>query len=287
MKTQMELCSLEDAFPKIETHNHIQKKEFPEGKSSPSREERRAARKKAKRCKGPALDYLEAQDGADVDPDRQAVKRLGDVPAFVAYEDAFPDISGVYEGFKPPTMPTANCLMTDQGLPSYFGKGVDDEEGFANYSGAAGDNPGYRLIPNTVAGFDEKVAASTANGPAASSLPAPSLVNAWKPLTAAKTTTAFTKTNTIERVEPDLPELPAPPPVQKEAPVPSHLGRESGSDDKIRDMLMMRIQDLSKRLEDLEKKEEPRNTQKELLMFVGGGLFLLITFDLALRAGRR
>ena len=60
----MDLCSLEDAFPNIELRpGHTQWKggaEFPNvgGKDSiPSREERRAARKKAKKAKGPALEY--------------------------------------------------------------------------------------------------------------------------------------------------------------------------------------------------------------------------------------
>ena len=284
---------MEDAFPKIEIHNHMEKKEIPEGKSSPSREERRAARKKAKRCKGPAAEYLAAQDGETTvtDPDRQAVKRLGDVPAFVSYADAFPDISGVYEGFKLPKLPTANCLITDQGLPAYFGKGIDDEEGFANYSGTAGDNPGYRLIPNTVAGFEEKGASSSSNGAGVSALPAPSIVNSWKPMTAAKTTTAFTNSHNVERVEPEIPESKiqdvAPPKVEKPAPVASRIGRESGPEAIGSETLLTRIHELSKRLEDLERREPPRNTQKELLVFVGAGLFLLLSFDLAMRAGRR
>lgn len=296
MMTQMELCSLEDAFPKIEIHNHTERKEFPEGKSTPSREERKAARKKAKRCKGPALQYLEAQDSGSLveqDPDRQGFKRLGEVPAFVSYADAFPDISGSIEAFKLPKLPSSNCLITEQGLPSYFGKGLDDEEGFANYSSAKGDNPGYELIPGTLAGFEEKTDGAAATGEGASSLPAPSISNSWKPLTAAKTTTAFTGSRNIERVEPNLPETPArvhdAHPTKKEAPVATTGSREHvpGPEDVAREKLIKQIQELKKRLDDLEHKEPPRNTQKELLMFIGSGLFLLVSFDLVLRAGGR
>ena len=296
--TQMELCSLEDAFPKIEIHNHTERKEIPEGKSTPSREERKAARKKAKRCKGPALQYLEAQDSGSLveqDPDRQGFKRLGEVPAFVSYADAFPDISGSIEAFKLPKLPSSNCLITDQGLPAYFGKGLDDEEGFANYSSAKGDNPGYELIPGTLAGFEEKTDGAAATGEGASSLPAPSISNSWKPLTAAKTTTAFTGSRTVERVEPNVPEVVAPVydthPTKKELPVAGTdqytRGNIPGPEDAAREKLIKQIHELKKRLDDLEQKEPPRNTQKELLMFIGTGLFVLVSFDLVLRAGGR
>jgi hypothetical protein len=284
----MELCSLEDAFPDI-------------GKQGPSKEERRAARKRAKRCKGPATDYLAAADGNApevTDPDRPAIKRLGDVPPLMALNDAFPDLSGVArdaipfhtrpstnggEEFRMPTLPGANTTFTDPGLPGYFGKDVDDEEGFADYSADPTDTTGYRM--------SEKGVGKAGSGPV---LPTPSLSDAWKPLTPAGATTAYFGKlpapggRVVERVEPDLPEV-----GPKVVVNPSEATRKGGApvkdpemSDVTRDQLMRRIQDLQKRLEELETKAA-RNSQKEILVFVGAGLFLLVSFDLAIRTARR
>ena len=311
----MELCSLDDAFPDI-------------GKQGPSKEERRAARKKAKRCKGPAEAYLTADERPAgvvpegipaTDPDRPAVKRLGEVSALMSYSDAFPDLSGVVrdaapfhtrpstnggEEFRMPTLPGANTTFTDAGLPGYFGKGEDDEEGFADYSANPADVTGYRMSgassgapsgASSGAADESKGVGKAGSGSTAASpmLPTPSLSDAWKPLTPAGATTAYYGRlpppggRVVERVEPALPEGP------KVAVNPSEAPRRGGASvkepemsDVTRDQLMRRIQDLQKRLEELETKAT-RNSQKEILVFVGAGLFLLVSFDLAIRSGRR
>lgn len=254
----MELCSLEDAFPEI-------------AKAGPGKEERKAAKKKAKRCKGPALDYLKAQDGEPVDPDRPAVKRLGEIPPFVPYSDAFPDLSGtISEGFKLPVLPGSNCLVGDQGLPAYFGKGVEDEEeGFQN-----------QVFDGGFEGVGALKAGSNVG------LPAPNTSDNWKPLTDASATTAFfSKLPTSMGAK-------IVKPAEKADLVPDekifNLATASAAvETTARDTLLMKIQELTKRLEDLEKQHGPqRNTQKELLMFVGAGLFLLFSFDVAVRATR-
>jgi hypothetical protein len=274
----MELCSLDDAFPDI-------------GKQGPSKEERRAARKKAKRCKGPAAEYLEEQPATGVDPDRPAVKRAGEVAALMSYTDAFPDLSGVVrdsipfhtrpstnggEEFRMPTLPGANTTFSDAGLPGYFGKGLDDEEGFADYSANPADTTGY------------KYAGATGSG--ATTLPTPSVSDAWKPLTPAGAKTAYFDKlpapggRVVERVEPELPQR---------VVTPTESARKGGAPvkdpdmtDVTRDQLLKRIQDLQKRLEELESKSS-RSSQHEILVFVGAGLFLLVSFDLAIRASRR
>ena len=281
----MELCSIEDAFPKIDGHDHSERKGLPVAPtgsldSKPSKEERRAAKKKAKRCKGPALDYLEAEEGKVPDPDRPAVKRLGDVPAFVSYADAFPDISGSFEGFSIPKITSGACATNTEGLPAYFLRGGDDEEGFANYSGLQGDNREYQLIPTAIPSFDSKGVGKAGSD---ESLPAPNTEVAWKPITGAKTTTAY------------LPPVPlkvestttTPMKTSGVPPNSSSMKREppNAANDQ-RDMLLKQIRELTKRLDDLERKEPPRNSQKELLMFVGTGLFLLVSFDIALRAAK-
>jgi len=256
----MELCSLEEAFPKIERSDQSEKKELQatDPKTFSNREERRAARKRAKKCKGPALTYLQADD--DIDADRPAVKRLGEIPPFVAYAEAFPDVSGMYEGFKIDTKLNASTQNINEGLPAYFGKSVEDEEGFAN----EGENTGYRLIPETLAGFEPKKPAD---------LPALSLKNNWKPTASAGAKTAF-----IPLAESEMKNNVA----SEAAPVPIHQAEPSTAERAARDKLLEKIQDLTRRLEDLERKT-PRNTQQELLMFVGAGFFILVSFDIARR----
>jgi hypothetical protein len=283
----MELCSIEDAFPKIAGHEHSERKGLPTAptgtpESKPSKEERRAAKKKAKRCKGPALDYLEAEEGNVPDPDRPAVKRLGDVPAFVSYADAFPDISGSFEGFSIPKITSGACVTNTEGLPAYFVRGADDEEGFANYSGRQGDNPEYQLVPAAIPSFDSKGVEKAGSGNNDESLPAPNSRIDWKPMTSAKAKTSFVdalplkidSTNTTPAKTSGVP------------PVASTMKREPMKDNDNRDMLLRQIQELTKRLDDLERKQPQKNSQKDILMFVGTGMFLLISFDIALRVAR-
>jgi len=274
----MELCSLEDAFPEIG------KKE-----GTPSREERKAAKKKAKRCKGPALDYLESLDATGPDPDRQAVKRLGEIPAFVPLSEAFPDLSGsAVEGFKLPKLPGNNCLFSDQGLPKYFGAGLDDDpdtttEGFQNLAD---------ITPQTLpAGFDKNALEKAGSGGDPSSLPAPNLVDAWKPITKAKVTTAFfNELPTALRQKPSVHQKPIKAKIdtadEEEVVSTPVITATPAADAKARDAMLTRIQELTRRLDELERRSAPRTSQKELLMFVGAGLFLLISFDIVARSTR-
>ena len=112
-----ELCSLENAFPNI---GKIGPPSVGGTDTTPTREERKAARKKAKRCKGPALTVIEAEEGPD--PDR-LFSKTGDVEK-ESFQNAIPKV------------PTSAATF-----PSYFGKGLDDEEGFSSFSTSPGDDP--------------------------------------------------------------------------------------------------------------------------------------------------
>jgi hypothetical protein len=281
----MELCSIEDAFPKISQTDTSERKGLisEQNISKASREERRAAKKKAKRCKGPALEYVETTESSTLvpDPDRPAVKRLGEIPAFVSYADAFPDISGSYEGFSIPKLTTASCLTNTENLPAYFGKGEDDEEGFANYSGIDGDNPSYQLVPAAIPGFDSKGVEK-----AGSAFPATAVAIDWKPTTAAKVKTAYFDGAVAAGIDNNSVDLKESVVQHVRPPVPSVLNRESSINHDMRAPLLRQIDELTKRLRDLEQKQPMHNTQSELLMFIGTGIFLLVSFDIALRVTR-
>jgi len=229
-----------------------------------AKEERRAARKRAKK----AVPTLAVKEN-DTDPDRPALKRLGEIPAFTNYSEAFTDLSGTGVA-----IPKVAAILQDARLPDYFGKGEDDEaEGFSNFTGADENTISNRLVPQTLdGGFDQTGVDKAGSG----SLPAPTTSDNWKPATASGTTTAYTSTTDPKyALKPDMKSASLPK-LRNDAPAPDHPTREA---------MMKKIQDLTRRLEDLEH-QHPRNNQRELLIFIGTGLFVLISFDLAMRSGR-
>ena len=279
----MELCSLEDAFPNIDTgsvHKTLTGSGSGLGSASSSgfpfvggidakasKEERRAARKKAKKQKGPALVYSDSVVGdlptqADPDPDRPAMKRMGYVPA----------VQEEKESFVTPVLPKASCLFSDPGTPHYFGKDVDDEEGFSNFSVVGSDNPNFILQPDlksfTLKGADK----------AAGALPEPNLDQTWKPMSPAASYTAFLSEQTKEA--PGW-SMNAEHKVLQRATIPNEPPKVDSSGDE-NSKLMNRINELVQRLETLEKKKS-QDSQTEILMFVGTGVFLLLSFDMLTR----
>ncbi len=251
---EMELCSIEDAFPDFQSHKQNSKKSsnILSG-SALSKEERRAMRKKAKKAK-----EVEPAEQVEVDPDRPSLKRMGELPAFVNYSEAFQDLSGAA------VIPKVDAILKNVKYPDYFGKGEDDEmEGFSNFTGVDENTIANRLVPQTLSGGFDKVGVDKA-GSGGGELPAPSRNDNWKPMTDSKVTTANTPVNATKNDIPALRNEPHDEPPKREA-------------------LLAKIQDLTKRLEDLER-HPPRNNQRELLIFISSGVFLIISFDLAMRA---
>jgi hypothetical protein len=289
----MELCSIEDAFPDIQKNKKGDPK--PGGTDSKaSKEERRAARKLAKKCKeGPAEEYYKMVDDKlpPVDSDRPAIKRMGEVPAFAAYDTAFSDLSGGnFESFKMPRLPATNCLISDAAYPAYFGKGLDDavtpEEGFTNMfvekpAATSPETFEYEFggIGNSKAGAVE-------------SLPAPPTSNAWKPLTPAKATTAFFKnerrgSGATAYEEEDLSKKPFKETKELADSPPGRLEPEADDNyQSMRSQMHRQIQDLTRRFDEMEARKK-RDTQKEIILFVGAGVFILVCMDLVTRMARR
>lgn len=252
-----ELCSLENAFPNI---GKIGPPSVGGTDTVPTREERKAARKKAKRCKGPALTAMEAEP--DTDPDR-LVARMPDVEK-ESFQNALPKI-------PKPTESTGE-------FPSYFGKGVDDEEGFSSFSAATGDDPNYRLEPDFTQTFDTR-GIQKAMG---SLLPDPNLSDRWKQLTET-TYTAFGKPRhpTAIGARPGWASIP-----QLEQPASTAPALKPQDDSWIskddKNEILERMNTLVGRLDIMEKRRL-QNTQTELLLFVGTGMLLLFTFELVSR----
>jgi hypothetical protein len=277
----MDLCSLEDAFPNIDSDSpHPPKSELPYvgGKDSfSSKEERRAAKKLAKKAR------MMLEQHRSTDPDRPAVERMEPVET----------VSEQKEGFVLPILPKASCIFTDTGTPPYFTHGGEADKGsgyfgasgedeieehFSTYSASPREDINYRLQPDFTKSDQLKGAAKAASQP----LPEPPLTDSWKPLTpGASYTSYFNELPKPKKVAP----LPEPDWALKaqgssaKGPVASNDGIQLNN----QDALMKRIDQLMGRLEQLEKKNKD-DSQTEILMFVGTGLFLLMSFELL---GRR
>jgi hypothetical protein len=280
----MELCSIEDAFPKIDKKN---------SKSWSSKEERRAARRLAKKCKdSPAEEYQKSEE-TEVDPDRPAVKRMGEIPAFTPYEDAFNEApNGKFENFRMPVLPSNNALPSKPSdYPAYFGKGLDDapsessgsSEGFSNMfsdsATAPSDNFEYEFGGR---GADKAGAVI--------GLPSPQIDNAWKPLTPARATTAFVKHKTSGDTDNGAEEADTKPSVR---PVATYAEQKYGILDTIDsnpdvrpDRLALQIETLTRRFDDLEARHH-RNSKNEVILFVGTGVFILVCMDIVMRMAKR
>jgi hypothetical protein len=235
-----------------------------------SKEERRAAKRLAKKAR---------MIHAITDPDRPAVERMEPVETVTEQK----------EGFVLPILPKASCIFTDTGTPPYFTKGEegssyfgasgedDIEENFSTYSASPREDINYRLQPDFTKSDQLKGAAKAASQP----LPEPPLTDSWKPLTPGASYTSYFK----EVPKPKKVALPEPDWAVKaqgssaEGPVASNDGIQLNN----QDALMKRIDQLMGRLEQLEKKNKD-DSQTEILMFVGTGLFLLMSFELL---GRR
>jgi hypothetical protein len=219
---------------------------FPNFGGAPERAEKK---KKKKRSAEVPLPYLE--EVADVDPDRPACKRMPYVEAFQdisanVLPGALKDVKKVAEAAKPVT------------VPNYFGKGVDDEDGFANYSNTIGDDPSYRLEPDFTQAFAGK---GLQKPQGATTLPAPNLNDSWKPLTANGVPTA------------SFLEIPQPPPPAVVARAPQAVASDE------QDAMVRKIEFLYRRIAELDF-QRSKNSQTEILMFVGTGLGLILMMHL-------
>jgi hypothetical protein len=289
----MEYCSIDDAFPPIGG-----------GPANPGCKGNKAGdvarkeeRKKAKKCKGPPLTFLEGSgDMPLTDPDRPALIPLPETPPMnpktgliqhapvdAPPAEPFQDMSPEPETEKEASFRSEQPLPALQKIyntlsevgkvpgpnkplkgkyPSYFGANYDSddgvEEGFASFTNVIGDDPAYRLAPDFTSAFAGK-GVNKASG--TDVLPIPSVKNVWKPLTPSGAPTAF-----YDRLPPPGGEIP--------------IGQVSGGYEK--EELFRKLDSIYARLDDLETRRG-ENAQTETLMFVMSGIFILFSMDLLVK----
>jgi len=242
----MEGCLLQDVFPDwkkgIETNISVGCTDTKAAERA-----RKEQKKKAKKCKDPALRYLEPdykdEAGEDLrDPDRPFLpinKETGVV-------EAKPLVSGA--ATEPPAK-----------RPSYFGASDDDTEGFAPFTNIIGDDPAYRLS-SLQTGQEKEIASVMDMSSGGALLPTPSLQDVWKPMAPAGVHTSF-----FHGMSPPG------------GVYPKQTSAVQGVDD-----LKEKMAHIFGRLEALEA-ERRQNTQTEVLLFVGSGLALLLSLDILSR----
>jgi hypothetical protein len=281
-------CALDDAFQNIG------------GAPSPgcaadyaTKMARKEERRKARRCKGPAAEYLDIEDK---DPDRQTFHKLPSVPAMnpaIGLREHTPVTApqGTTEAFSirskcptscdqqhihnfdkdplhdyledemekrivPVKVPTTETLRSTK---KYFGMDPDND-GFADYEP---EPTNETLYPDFRKTFEQ---AGVARAGSSASLPNPSVNMYWKPVTTAGAQTSF-----VEHL---------PPPGGKYHQRPSSNGEVS------MDHVMKKLDKLFARLDDMNT-SSPEQVTSELLMFISSGIFVLFMMDLLVKKGSR
>ena len=288
----MEYCSIDDAFPPVGGGPANTGCKDNKAGSIARKEER----KKAKRCKGPPLTFLEGSGGAPLtDPDRPALIPLPDTPplnpstgliqhapvdapprepfqdmslepqaelaASFRSEQPQPELQALYNNLSEVGNVAGPNKPMKNKLPKYFGANYDDDcldEGFASFTNVIGDDPGYRLSPDFTSAFAGK-GVEKASG--TDVLPIPSVRNVWKPLTPSGANTAF-----FDR-------LPSP-----GGDIP--IGQTSFMGEK--EELFRKLDSIYARLDDLESRRG-ENAQTETLLFIMSGIFVLFSMDLLVK----
>ena len=268
----MNYCALDDAFQAIG------------GAPSPgcatdyaTKAARREERRKARRCRGPAAEYL---DITDKDPDRQQLNKLpiippmnpatglrehspvyapqGSLEPFVPRNDDDPKGDWVRSQIPINVPGTTEAQKPCSGRKKWFGADADGEA-FADY---VPDAPDYRLQPDFLTAFEE---AGVARAGSTANLPNPSVNMFWKPLTPTGAQTSF-----IEKL---------PPPGGQYYQPPHRMNGDSSNDD-----IMKKLDKLWARLDDMNT-SSPEQVTSELLMIISSGIFVLFMMDLLVKKG--
>jgi hypothetical protein len=157
---------------------------------------------------------------------------------------------------SPAQTPNFKKTMYGNPVPSYFGKSLSDD-GFADYSSSMTDNPGYLVQGSAFSPNSSATGLDKAGGSA--SLPIPSIVDAWKPITPSGARTSY-----FEAL-----------PQGQEQDSNGHYASFS-KDEK--QSLLQKLDTLFARLEELETKSN-EYAHAEVSLFILSGLFLMFGLE--------
>jgi len=258
-----------------------------------NRQAKKEERRKAKRCKGPQLTFLDPSSGPLLDPDRQQMERTPIIPPMnpaIGLREHAPVTApqGSLEPFQTQaqqddpvrqrqfdlqqrtdddeegdevrnTLPSPAQIMSVQPSSGFFGKDPTVDEPFSNYQP---DAKNYLMEPSFSSVFHGKpVQGNTPAEGSPATLPIPSVRDVWKPLTPGGANTSY------------FDSLPRP---GGQYPKPLGLSNES---------LSRKIDTIMERLDFLNKGPSPEQNQTDILLFVSSGIFILFMMDLLVRKG--
>lgn len=157
---------------------------------------------------------------------------------------------------SPAQTPDFTKTMYGDPVPSYFGKSVSDD-GFADYSSSMTDNPGYMVQGSTFSPNSNEKGLEKASGPI--SLPTPSIMDAWKPITPSGARTSFFES---------LPQ----------GDQQDSNGHHASFSKDEKQSLLQKLDTLFARLEELESKSN-EYAHAEVSLFILSGLFLMFGLE--------
>lgn len=268
----MDYCSLDDAFPAVGP--------TPPGcrGADSGAAARKAERRKAKRCKVPAMQLLdqpfdeaaEAPEQRSVDPDRPALGQKADSPPAFNHGAG---MNGLTEGMQPVIEPTQyNQSGTMKRVPAWFGTKVGGEEGFTPYVGTQGgsdadvaNSDDYMLKPSFEGAYKARALDKPTGGPV---LPLPNLNDNWKPLSMGP---AGAQTAYYERYD-------------NQGARGSKGGASTGPATADMSEIKKKLDKIFSRLDDIERNRVcTDNSNTEVGMFVMTGVFVLFFMDILVR----
>lgn len=250
-------------------------------------ESRRQEKKRAKKCRGPALNYLNSgmNNVGGVDPDRlakrmEAVPTLNEQTGLTQHEPVTQEYEYFVGGVDTVSAINSKVLSNKKNdTPSFFGADPNEgtinsgtNEGFtsAPYVDVIGEDKSYRLTPNfseTFVNKDEKAYLTPTKMLPSGNLPYPNVDNFWKENGLAGGQSSFF------------------------AQLKSPSGQPSRESDEPEQVLknqevLQKLDRIFARLDDMDTVKS-ENSQTEVLLFILTGLGVIFLMDIGCRAAMK
>ena len=272
----MDGCTLDDAFPTgaMASAGCVDTKTADES--------RRQEKKRAKKCRGPALNYLNSgmNNVGGVDPDRlarrmEAVPTLNEKIGLTQHEPVTQEYEYFVGGVDNVSSINSKIVSNKKSdnTPNFFGADPNDgsvgshtKEGFtsAPYVDVIGEDESYRLKPNFSETFDNKSYLTPTKMLPSGNLPYPNLDNFWKENGLAGGQSSFFAQ------------------LKNPSGQPSRGGDEPEQLSKNQEVLQ-KLDRIFARLDDMDSVKS-ENSQTEVLLFILTGLGVIFLMDIGCRA---